>query len=145
MLILEKPFFQIAQAILILSGTGVVALVQEDVVIAQAEKITQQLNLQLMIQARSRNDMSYLASPVTGGGVNVSRMAQIFILSIIQGDKYPEDWASAAYKLLTLQGEHINKDGQLLETPEQTLTEITKQANLFLQKQVPILVALRIL
>jgi SAM-dependent methyltransferase len=141
----KLDFFQIVQAILILSGTGVLALVQEDVVIAQAEKITQQLNFQLMIQARSRNDMSYLASPVTGGGVNVSRMAQIFILSIIQGDKYPEDWASAAYKLLTLQGEHINKDGQLLETPEQNLSEITKQANLFLQKQVPILVALRIL
>jgi len=47
-----------------------------------------------MLKARSSNDITYLASPVTGGGMTVGRFQQLFVLALQQGKKKPEDWAT---------------------------------------------------
>ena len=97
-----------------------------------------------MLKARSSNDINYLVSPVTGGGVIVGRFQQLFVLALQQGKKTPEDWAAFVAQILTLQGQKIIKEGKPIVTPEEQLAELIIQANEFVLKQLIILKALQI-
>jgi len=97
-----------------------------------------------MLKARSSNDISFLASPITGGGVIVGRFQQLFVLALQQGKKKPEDWADLVAQVLSVQGQKIVKNGKPLDTQEQQFAELTTQANEFAVKQLPILRALQI-
>lgn len=66
-------FAQIIQAAMVLTGAGHLALVQDEQVITKAKKQTDKLNAHLCQKARGSNDISYLSSPVTGGGIAVRR------------------------------------------------------------------------
>jgi SAM-dependent methyltransferase len=68
-------FAQLIQAVLMLCGNGIFSVVQDDPVASQAKKHTDKLNTHLMLKARSSNDITYLSSPVTGGGVLVGRFS----------------------------------------------------------------------
>ena len=135
---------QLSQAVLVLCGNGTLTAVQDDTAITKAKKYTAKLNTHLMLKARSSNDVTYLASPVTGGGVNVGRFHQLFLLALEHGKKKSEDWASFVAEILAAQGQKIVKDGKPLETDEEQLAELTKQANEFAAKQLPTLKALQI-
>lgn len=137
-------FAQLVQAVVILVGAGHVQLVQNDAVIAKAKKTSDKLNAHLMHKARSSNDIAYLASPVTGGGINVGRFQQLFLLARSQGHKQPADWAQFTWNLLVAQGQRIVKEGKQLETPEENLAELTQQASAFADKQLPVLKALMV-
>jgi SAM-dependent methyltransferase len=137
-------FAQLVQTVLVLCGNGTFNAVQDDTVTTKAKKHTDKLNTHLMVKARSHNDMTFLASPVTGGGVAVGRFHQLFALAIQQGKKKPEDWAAFVAQILASQGQKIVKEGKPLETPEQQLAELTSQAHEFANKQLPILKALQI-
>ena len=117
---------------------------QDDAAITKAKKHTDKLNTHLMLKARSSSDTSYLASPVTGGGVVVGRFHQLFALAIQHGKKKPEDWAVFVEQILALQGQKIVKEGKLLETTAQQVAELTSQATDFANKQLPILKALQV-
>lgn len=135
---------QIVEVILILTGAGHVSAVQEDSVIAKAKKTTGKLNNYLMDRARGSNDIVYLASPVTGGGIHVGRFQQIFLLANTKGNKQPAEWAQAAWLILQGQGQKLVKAGKTLETQEENLAELTEQAQNFAKKQMPIMKALQI-
>jgi hypothetical protein len=137
-------FAQLIQAVLVLCGNGTLTPVQDDAAIIKAKKHTEKLNTHLMLKARSSNDMSYLASPVTGGGVIVGRFLQLFILAMQQGKKKPEEWAAFVAQILAAQGQKILKEGKPLETSEEHITELTTKANEFSVKLLPILKALQI-
>ena len=137
-------FAQLVQAALILTGAGHLAAVQEDAVTVKAKKATDKLNACLMAKARSGGDMSYLASPVTGGGVTVGRFQQLFVLARTQGLKQPADGANFVWDILQAQGQRILKDGQTLQAPEDNLVELNVQAQAFSDKLLPILKALQI-
>ena len=111
----------------------------------KAKKHTDKLNTHLMLKARSSNDISTLASPVTGGGIGVGRFHQLFVLAIQQGKKKPEDWAAFVAQILDSQGQKIIKEGKPLETEDEQLNELTTQATDFATKQLPILKALQII
>ena len=137
-------FAQLIQVVLVLCGNGTVTAVQEDTAITKAKKHTDKLNTHLMLKARSSNDITFLASPVTGGGIGVGRFHQLFVLALQQGKKKPEEWAAFVSQILTAQGQKIVKEGQPLESLEEQLTELTTQAREFSVKQLPILKALQI-
>jgi SAM-dependent methyltransferase len=137
-------FAQLIQVVLVLCGNGTFSAVQDDTAITKAKKQTDKLNTHLMLKARSSNDIAYLASPVTGGGVIVGRFQQLFLLALQQGKKKPEDWAALVSQNLTVQGQKIVKEGTPLETPEEQLSELNTQTHEFAVKQMPILKALQI-
>ena len=137
-------FAQIIQAAMVLVGGGHLAAVQDEAAIAKAKKHTEKLNTHLFTKARGSSDISYLASPVTGGGILVGRFQQLFLLAISQGKKKPEEWAQATWNILAAQNQKLLKEGKTLETPEENLTELTTQAQTFAEKQLPILKALQI-
>ncbi|MBF0205165.1 MAG: methyltransferase, partial [Desulfamplus sp.] len=79
------------------------------------------------------------ASPVTGGGIAVGRFQQLFLMAINNGKKQPDEWAAFTWNILTLQNQRVIKDGKVLETPEENLAELTAQAQIFADKQLPVL------
>jgi len=137
-------FAQIMQAMMVLAGVGHLSAVQDDGVIAKAKKCTDKLNAYLINKARGSSDISYLASPVTGGGVSVNRFQQLFLLAMSLGKKQPVEWAAMVWQILSTQGQKIVKEGKTLETAEENLAELTDQAKTFVEKQLPILKALQI-
>ena len=137
-------FAQLIQVMLVLCGNGTLTAVQDDTAITKAKKHTDKLNTHLMMKARSSNDITFLASPVTGGGIGVGRFHQLFVLAMQQGKKKPEEWAAFVSQILTVQGQKIVKEGKPLEDPEEQLAELNIQAHEFSVKQLSILKSLQI-
>jgi len=138
------PYCELEQAISVLVGMGVVAPCQSEA----AEKLVQArcaaLNLHLCKRSLFNNHIQILASPVTGGGVPISRFQQLFLISIKQGKKYPAEWAQLAWGILGEQGEGIVKEGRPLSTAEENMAELLAQAKAFEEKSLVILRALKI-
>jgi hypothetical protein len=135
-------FSQILQACIIMIGAGHVAPVQTKQEAAAAGKTSKTINAYLQDKARGSNDMTFLASPVTGGGVAVSRFQQLFLKAAALGLKTPAEWANHCWEVLAAQGQRIMKDGKTLETPAANIAELTEQAKSFLDKQMPMLRAM---
>jgi hypothetical protein len=140
----DITFAQVTQALLVLIGAGHLASVQAQERIANAKKTSNKLNLVLLDKARSSTEISFLASPVTGGGIAVNRFQQLFLLSKHQGHKLPAEWAQSAWEVLAAQGQRLVKDGSAIESAEDNLKELTKQAEEFATKRLPILKSLEI-
>ena len=135
-------FAQVLQVIMVLSAGGHIWLTQEESVVTKAKGQTDRLNARLMDKARAAPDISFLASPVTGGGVTVRRFEQLFLLARSQGRKQPAEWAQYLWQVLSSQSQKILKDGKTLDTPEQNLAELNEQAKSFSEKRLPTLRAL---
>lgn len=133
---------QLREAAIILTGAGVLHPAQDDAVIARAKSNTDKLNAYLIDKSRSSNDINFLASPVTGGGIAISRFNQMFLKAISTGKKTPAEWAALTWEILASQAQLILKDGKPLQTAEANLAELTEQANSFADKQLPVLKAL---
>jgi hypothetical protein len=140
----QITFAQLTQAVMVLAGLGTLQAVQDEGNISKAKKYTDNLNAYLINKCRSSAEISYLASPVTGGGVTVSRFQQLFMLAISQGKKHPADWALFSWGILETQGQKILADGKILNTTEENLAELNAEALSFANKQLPILKALQI-
>lgn len=107
-------------------------------------KSTKAFNLAVCQRARDSADLQFLASPVTGGGVQVARFPQLFMLALAEGKKQSDDWAEFAWKVISDQGQRILKEGKALETPEENVAELKVQAAAFAEKQLPVLRQLQI-
>jgi SAM-dependent methyltransferase len=137
-------FAQVVEAIKILAGAGHLAAAQEEAVIARAKKTTDKFNAYLLDKARGSSDVLYLVSPVTGGGIVAGRFHQLFLLALSHGKKQPVEWAQQVWQLMEAQGQRIKKEGVTVENPAENLAELTSQALIFAEKQLPILKALQI-
>ena len=59
-----------------------------------------------------------------------------------QGKKKPEEWAKEVWAAISAQGQRLTKEGKTLESEQDNLKEITRQAEAFAKKKLPILRAL---
>ena len=137
----EGGFAQVFQALAVLIGKGDVAPVQDDSTAATAKAGADRLNLSLMSKARSSQDVNVLASPVTGGGIALTRFQQLFLLAKSQGEKTPADWADYVWKILSSQGQLVIKDGETLQDPAANLAELHRQATALEDDLLPMLKA----
>jgi len=137
-------FTQIVQVVMVLISCGDLAAAQDEDVTERASKRAAALNRYLMNKARSGSEVSYLCNPVTGGGVLAGRFQQLFLLALINGHKEPAELARFVWQLLVVQGQKIVKGKITLETAEENIAELTAQAALFTEKQLPIYKALQI-
>lgn len=138
-------FQQLRQAIAILVHNNQVAPAQADAATAKARKQTDRLNAHLARKARTSPEMSYVASPVTGGGHAIGRFGLLFLDAVGQNKKQAGELAAHAWAILAAQGQRLVKDGKPVESPDDNLAELTQQARTFLDKQGPILKALQVL
>jgi SAM-dependent methyltransferase len=134
----------IYEAVMVLAGKGDLAVVQNDSVQASARVHTDSLNLRVLDKARSGGDLTVLASPVTGGGIMVSRFHQLFLLARMQGRESADEFARFAWDLLAAQNQRMVKDGKTLETAEENLAELARDAGEFIDQRLPVLRALQI-
>jgi hypothetical protein len=137
-------FGKVRQAVLILGGSGQLFSVQDDVAVAAARPHTDRLNAHLMRKARAGDEISYLASPVTAGGMTVGRIHMLFLLARAEGKKRPADWAKFVWEVLEAQNQSIVKDGKAIDNAEDSIAELSSRANSFNEMQLPILRALKI-
>ncbi len=140
--------FQVLQeAVMLLTGSGDFAPVQDAAVISQARPKTQGLNSAIIDRSRAGDDQNidYLVSPVTGGGVTVRRFAQLFLMAREQGRKSPAEWAQFAWHIIQGQGQKLVKDGAVLQSSEANLAELQSQAADFEKLQLPLLLALQVI
>jgi hypothetical protein len=135
---------QLIQAVIILTGMGALAFAQDDAVIEKATARAQKLNAHLCQKARYNGDIVHLASPVTGGGINVGRFAQLFLLARWQGLQQSSEWAQLAWQTLQAQKQLIIKEGVTLQSEAENTAELLTQAQTFEEKTLPILQALGI-
>ncbi|MEM8811130.1 MAG: methyltransferase regulatory domain-containing protein [Pseudomonadota bacterium] len=135
---------QIVQAVLVLGGDTQLTAAQDDDAIGSAKSHTDRLNRHLIAMARDSGSVTYLASPVTGGGVRVGQAHQLFLLALTEGRRQPEDWADFVWPILAQQGQKIVKDGRTLETDEENRAEFLEQAKAFADGFLPVLRALQV-
>jgi SAM-dependent methyltransferase len=133
------------EASLVLMGSGHLALVQNEAIIAKAKIQVDKLNALLCQKARYSHDISSLASPVIGGGFAVGRFQQLFVICIKAGKAQPSEWAQYVWETISAQGQRLVIEGKTLESAEDNLAELTSQAQTFADKQLPIFKALQIL
>jgi len=135
---------QIIQAIMVLIGNGSAALVQEDAIAAKMKKSTARLNAHICRSAHGSSALTFLASPLTGGGISVSRFDQLFLTALAQGRKQPKEWAQYALDVIIPRGERIIKDGKTLDTPEENKVELEAQAQAASVNVIPLMKMLQI-
>lgn len=80
--------------------------------------------------------VSYLASPVTGNAVTVSRVSQIFLVGRAQ--KRP-DLPAYAWELLSGQNQRLMRDGAPLVSPEDNMAELQALYQKFENEELPAL------
>lgn len=144
------PVAQVVEAVKILFGLGHLTAAQEAGVIEDAKPATDRLNLWLLDKARGSGDIAHLASPVTGGGVVVPRIQQLFLTccneesGVADVASLVEVCAMFAWKALSSQGQRLMKDGKTLDTEEDNLDELRLQAEDFIATRLPVLRAIKV-
>jgi hypothetical protein len=135
---------QLLEIAMVLTGAGHLSVAQEDSQAGQGRKRCDSLNAYLIDKSRSSADLGFLASPVTGGGVSVARLPQLFLLARCRGAKQPADWAQIAWQVLSGQGQRVIREGKALESAQDNLAELVSIATRFEQQQLPLLKALQV-
>lgn len=139
----KLQFAQLAQALTLLFSINVLVPAKDaDQEIEAAQASCQALNTELLERARRGGEITYLASPVTGMGVALSRFQQLFLLALRTGARSAHEIARYAATMLRAEGERLLKDGAAISSQEETVAEFEKQAGVFLKTRWPIVKAM---
>ena len=127
------------EALTVLVDRGDVCMAQDDAGIDAARPSAGQLNAWLNARARWDERIGVLASPVTGGGVTVSRFEKLFLLARSEGKSTPAEMGAFAWACLADQGQRVIADGKVIEDADGNLSELTRQAAAFDDNRLAIL------
>lgn len=140
-------FAQIVKAVTLLVSMGALLNVQDDVRISAAQPLSARLNAAICEQAHHGEDVQFLVSPISGSGIFMPRVAQLFLLARLHHLQQPEQWAEFAEAVLRAD----RADSQAGREPAalQSATvpsgaDMIAKANRFAQVHLPILQALGI-
>jgi hypothetical protein len=136
---------QVVQVCLVMSGTGQMFCVQSTEKVNKAETSSRKLNSVLIEKARYADSISFLSSPVTAGGIMVNRIEQLFLRSFALSKTEPKEWAQSVWEIFKQLNQRLVKDGKAIETAEGNLEELTRQAQEFAKKRLPVLKALKVI
>ena len=81
-------------------------------------------------------DLTFLASPVTGGGIQIDRFQQLFLLARAEKENDP---ATFVWNILKSQDQRLVKDGKPVDSPESNIAELNMRLADFEQKRLPVL------
>jgi hypothetical protein len=138
------PFPEAIEAVMILVAAHHLAPANAETEVSKAKPKTEKLNIHLQKKSRGMNELAHLASPGIGGGMAFNRFQQLFLLAYREGMQSPEQWAQYAWQILASLGEKLLQEGKLLESPEENLAELTRQAQEFAQKGLAVAIALEV-
>jgi SAM-dependent methyltransferase len=135
---------QLMEIVTVLTGVGAIAPANDEATVKAATAVAAKLNNYLMLNARGSGDVAYLTSPVTGGGVSLTRFEILFLLALKNGQTEPSDLALFVWDILRGQNQILLKDGAPIEGAEANIAELTKQASEFAEKRLPNLNGLKL-
>jgi SAM-dependent methyltransferase len=135
--LLGKPQLQgrrsqdLVEVLTILVGAGLASPGQHpsDVTVGRCSA----LNGHILHRARKSMDLRHLASPVTGGGVPLAHLSQLFVLASREGGDRAEALIEYIWRFLESVGERLTKDGKRIESKDDNLRELASLANRFLR------------
>lgn len=122
----------------ILTGAGVLSPCLPLAGLQDREARCQAFNLAVCKRAEDSESLRFLASPVTGGGVEVDRFEQLFLLALSEGKAEPAAWADLAWQILSAQGQRLTHEGRVLERPEENLAVLRARATAFAARRLPL-------
>ena len=140
----KLPAGALVEALAVLVGSGRAHPAQSDEDIAIVAPRCKRLNAHFIERARIGGDITYLASPVIGGGVQVGRFEQMFLGAKAKGLKTPDEWAKDAWQVLSRQNQSIIKNGEILKTAEANQDELKAQAKAMADKRLATLERLQV-
>ena len=134
--IADLGWAKLMQALAVLVGSGHLqpALPHKDE--GKRRERTRAFNKAVCERAKASADLGFLASPVTGGGVQADRFQQLFLLARTQKESDP---AAFVWNILNAQGQRLVKDGNAIESPEENLAELRTRLAEFEEKRLPVL------
>lgn len=130
-------FGQLVQAVSVLIGKNSVFLAQDEEDIERARPRTAALNQHLLDRARASSDVAFLASPVTGMGLAISRVDQLMLLGRANGKRGPTEWAEHTWQILNAQNQRMMKDGKRLVSEAENLAELERQGKELEAQRLP--------
>jgi hypothetical protein len=137
---MHKPtgYRDLIEAIAILLDDGTLSLANpSEEEIAESMPATRSLNHNILMTGRNGRPIDYLGSPLTGGGVKVPHVHQLFLLAREEGAKLPEHYARFA--------KHVFTDVKLRDvdrTKSTKLERLQTDADEFQHRYLPIYKAL---
>lgn len=135
---------QIFEACIILSGKGVLFLVQDEQTINIAKTNTKKLNSFFISNSQIESKVEYLTSPVTSTALYVSRFEQMFLEVLESNCSAADQIASKVWQKLKAQDQKIVFEGKVLASDEEHIKFLQNGAAEFLKNKLPILRRLQI-
>ncbi len=129
-------------SVFLLTGSGCLAPAGTAEDAARVQAACDGLNAFLHRRARHSVDTSFNASPVLGGGLQVDRFEQLFLLARSEGLATPAEWAAFTWRFLDAQKHSVLKDGKPLDGEEANLQELQRLAEKFAAEELPLLIKL---
>lgn len=133
---------EIVEALVVLVGAGFAAPAQA--VTDDVAQRCQAFNQYVRRRALMNTDLNHMASPVTGGGITVPHIQQMFMRALDQGRSGAHELASFVWEFLDGIGERLIRDGKRVESKEEHLKEFTPAAQAFLDRGHALLRALQV-
>jgi hypothetical protein len=133
---------ELFEAMLVLTGSGYLHPARTPSKATRARCAA--LNRFLFEYARDVTEIAHVASCVTGGGISVSPVQQLFLLAARQGQESPAAQAAFVRDMFSSQGRRVLKEGRVVQANEEFMSDLNHQAIQFGAKRLPILKALGI-
>lgn len=109
---------------------------KEDIVLCRTPSdddihASQTFNHTILADKRPNPEVSYLASPITGGGIHFSYPVRL-LLALHQQGHQPEDWPKMAWQILQEHNQLMVKDRMTLQSEDENLAELARLKDEFL-------------
>lgn len=127
---------QVWEIMLVLTGAGFVAPIATSATAKEDETAAHSLNRALMDRAEAGVGVEFLAAPKLGTATTVSRIEQMLIRAIQNGEKDP---AEAVRKSLEMQGQHLIVEGKAVEDQGQAAKEMKRLLDEFKKNRAALL------
>ncbi|WP_130471597.1 class I SAM-dependent methyltransferase [Candidatus Magnetaquicoccus inordinatus] len=136
---------QIQEAIHKLLANNFVQAAHSSENIAHARAMADRLNGLLLDWVQYSDTFGFLLSPVTGGGIALSKIERLFLSAIVQGHQEPREWARFADPCLNALGQRlVDAQGNTLLSSAQQVAQLTLLAEEFRLHKLPLCQALQI-
>ena len=130
------------QALTILVGAGHVQPCLPPAGLDRRREAVNRINAVLLSRSQWSQDIAFLASPVTGGGIAVDRIHQMFLLAVKEGSSDP---VGRVWQTLRTYNQRLLKDGVVLEKDEENIEEIRRRHEVFVADHLHVYRVLQII
>jgi hypothetical protein len=140
-----RPFQLLRDAVTLLVGTGDISPVQAESIVAEARPRCRSFNDSAQQRAVYQDGSFYLASPLTGSGVSLTRYDLLFVLALRHGNTTPDAIARFVWGILGAQGIVFRRGNDVLTTAEDNIQHIAGVVEGFLSTRLPVLLRLELI